>query len=333
MKICIFGAGAVGGFLATHLAQSPANEVSVVSRGLTLAHIREKGLRVVLPDRELTARIEASDNPRDLGQQDVVILTVKQHQLDDATERLAPLIGANTMILPPTTGIPHWFFYGMEGPYKDRQLEIVDPEGRHWAAIPPERVIGCVYWIPVVVTAVGVVTLHGQKARCPIGELHGQKSARVLRLAEALKSGGLDAPVSYNIRADIWAKVVSSLCWNSLAVLTQATLGEIARAPDVVELSRRMATEADMIAAALGVKMVESIEQRMNFALAAEHHKMSMLQDLEAGRPLEFDVIHRSIMQMKQLTGLPTPAIDVVLPLMALRAKTVVRRVSANGMV
>ena len=321
MKLCIFGAGAIGGYLATHLAQVDGLEVSVVARGEHLAAIRRNGLAIESPRGTLRARVRATDRPQELGAQDVVILALKSHQVTPALDGVQALLGPHTAVVPPTTGIPYWYFHGLPGPHRNRQIERLDPQGRQWQALPPERVIGCVYWVASEVTAPGVIHHDGSLSRFPIGEPDGSSSERVLRLAAALKGAGLDAPVVPDIRAWIWAKMISSLCWNPVATLTLATLSEMNARPEVVAIVRSMMSEADALAQRLGVQQMPiSIEQRTTAARNAGDHKMSMLQDLERGRALELDVLVDSIEAMREIAQSPTPTIDTVYALLRLRA-------------
>ena len=321
MKLCIFGAGAIGGYLATHLAQVDDLEVSVVARGEHLAAIRRNGLAIESPRGTLRARVRATDRPQELGAQDVVILALKSHQVTPALDGAQALLGPHTAVVPPTTGIPYWYFHGLPGPHRNRQIERLDPQGRQWQALPPERVIGCVYWVASEVTAPGVIHHDGSLSRFPIGEPDGSSSERVLRLAAALKGAGLDAPVVPDIRAWIWAKMISSLCWNPVATLTLATLSEMNARPEVVAIVRSMMSEADALALRLGVqKMPISIDERIAAARNAGNHKMSMLQDLERGRALELDVLVDSIEAMREIAQSPTPTIDTVYALLRLRA-------------
>ena len=321
MKLCIFGAGAIGGYLATHLAQVDDLEVSVVARGEHLAAIRRNGLAIESPRGTLRARVRATDRPQELGAQDVVILALKSHQVTPALDGVQALLGPHTAVVPPTTGIPYWYFHGLPGPHRNRQIERLDPQGRQWQALPPERVIGCVYWVASEVTAPGVIHHDGSLSRFPIGEPDGSSSERALRLAAALKGAGLDAPVVPDIRAWIWAKMISSLCWNPVATLTLATLSEMNARPEVVAIVRSMMSEADALAQRLGVQQMPiSIEQRITAARNAGGHKMSMLQDLERGRPLELDVLVDSIEAMREIAQSPTPTIDTVYALLRLRA-------------
>ena len=321
MKICVFGAGAIGGYLALHLAQVDGVEVSVVARGEHLAAIRKNGLKLVSPKGELQARVRATDKPEVLGPQDIVILALKSHQVTAALPGVKTLLGPETALMPPTTGIPYWYFHGLKGPLEDRQIERLDPQGLQWQAMAPERVLGCVYWVASEVTAPGVIHHDGSLSRFPIGEPDGSNSARIVRFAEAMKAAGLEAPVVPDIRAWIWAKMISSLSWNPVAILTLATLAEMNARPEIVAIVRRMMAEADALAARLGVeKMPISIDDRIAAARKAGNHKMSMLQDLERGRPLEIDVLVDSIVAMRELAQSPTPTIDDVYALLRLRA-------------
>ena len=321
MKICIFGAGAIGGFVATHLAQVPGLEVSVVARGAHLAAIRERGLRVVTPQGEKHARVSASDRPEELGPQDVVFVALKQHQVAAALDGLAALLGPQTAVVPPTTGIPYWYFHGLPGPHCGRQIERLDPGGEQWRRLGPERALGCVYWVATEVVEPGVVHHDGRLLRFPIGEPDGSASPRITRLADAMNAAGLNAQVVPDIRGWIWAKMISSLCWNPVAVLTLATLDRLNAEPAAVALVRRMMAEADALAAALGVQTLPiGIDERIASARNAGAHKMSMLQDLERGRPLEIDVLADSVAAMRELAGVATPTIDEVYALLRLRA-------------
>jgi 2-dehydropantoate 2-reductase len=321
MKICVFGGGAIGCFLAGHLAQVPGCTVSVVARGAQLEAIRRDGLVVHTPRGELRARVQATDRPAELGAQDYVFVTLKSNQVPAALPGFAPLLGEDTVVLPPTTGIPYWFFDAEHG--GTLRLGRVDPDERERAAIAPRRVLGCVYWIPVEVIAGGVVRQHGPFGAFPVGEPDGSITPRVSLLSEAMQAGGLQAPVSRDIRAEIWMKAVSSLCWNPVAVLTRASLGQIGESAGIVRMVRQMMLEADAMAARLGVTPTMAVEARMGMALGAGAHRMSMLQDLERGRPLEFDVVRASFEDIRELAGVPTPTLDLVVTLMSLRARTV----------
>ena len=321
MKVCIFGAGAIGGYLAAHLAQVDGVSVSVVARGAHLNAIRRDGLVLESPAGTLRARIQASDHPRDLGPQDLVLLALKSHQVTPSLDAIKELLGPQTAVVPPTTGIPYWYFHGLEGRLRDRRIERLDPQGRQWAALSPERVLGCVFWVASEVIAPGVIHHDGSLSRFPVGEPDGTRSERLERFAGAMAAAGLDAPVVTDIRAWIWAKMISSLCWNPVAVLTLGTLSEMNAQPGIVAIVRAMMAEADALASQLGVaQMPISIDQRIAAARNAGDHRMSMLQDLERGRALELDVLVDSIESMREIAGTATPTIDTVYALLRLRA-------------
>ncbi len=320
MRICIFGAGAMGGFVAARLAQVPGLSVSVVARGEQLAAIRANGLRVESPAGDVQARVTATDRAEELGPQDAVFIALKQHQVTSALPAIVSLLGPETIVLPPTTGIPYWYFHELDGPWRGRQLEPLDPGGAQWRALGPQRAIGCVYWAAAEVVAPGVVHHDGKLLRFPIGEPDGSNSARVMRFAQAMNAAGLNAPVVPDIRAWIWAKMISSLSWNPLAVLTGATTRRMTADPDVVRLVRRVMGEAEAIAGALGVTQWPiDMEQRIEAARNSGEHRMSMLQDFDLGRPLEIDVLTDSIAAMRELAGVATPTIDEVYALLRLR--------------
>ncbi|MGF6507362.1 ketopantoate reductase family protein [Paraburkholderia sp. 32] len=315
LKVCIFGGGAIGGYIAGHLARAGQCEVSVVARGETLEAIRSQGLRVITASEDFTVRVNAVGDARELGVQDYVFVTLKTHQVDDALEQIRSLMDARTVVLPPTTGIPYYFF-------PDRQMPVLDPGARQWQAIPPAQVLGCVYWIGAHVVAPGVVAQDGAKAGCPLGELDGRHSERAGRLSELLGASGIPAKLNDNIRAAIWVKFVNSLCWNPVAMLTQGTLGEMRDAANVVLLVRTMMREADALAVAMGLEVGPDPDRRIALTLSAPHHKMSMLQDLEAGRPLELEPLQRSLEAVRELADMRTPTLDTVLALAGLREGT-----------
>lgn len=323
MRICIFGAGAIGGFVAAHLAQLHELEVSVVARGEHLSAIRERGLRVVSPAGELCARVQATDQPATLGPQDIVFIALKQHQLTGALPGLAELLGPDTAVVPPTTGIPYWYFHALDGPHRDRQLDRLDPGGVQWRVLTPERAIGCVYWVATEVVEPGVIHHDGKLLRFPVGEPDGHTSARLQRLSNAMNAAGLHAPIVPDIRAWIWAKMISSLSWNPLAVLTGSTLDRLTSQPEVEQIVRRVMREAEEVAEALGVRRWPiTTDQRIAAARNAGAHKMSMLQDVERGRPVELDLLSESIASMRELADIKTPTIDEVYALLRLKLET-----------
>jgi 2-dehydropantoate 2-reductase len=323
VKVCIFGPGAIGGYIGAHLARVPGIDVSVVGRGPQLAAIRQHGLRVAGPDATFSARVRATDRPEELGQQDYVFITLKSHQVGPALGGIQSLIGPATTIIPPTTGIPFWYFHAQQGPLAGRRLDALDPGGRQWDVLGPERALGCVFWVATEVEAPGVIRHDGAGASFPIGEPNDTMSPRLERLASMMRDGGLKAPVTTNIRGWLWVKMISSLCWNPVATLGYATLGDVHAHPDAVDLVRRMMIEAENVATTLGVSLPVPIEKRIAMTRQAGGHKMSMLQDLERGRPLEIDALADSITTMREIADVKTPTIDLVLTLLRLRAGVV----------
>ena len=322
VKVCIFGAGAIGGHIAGHLARAGEAEVSMVARGAALSAIRDHGLNVETPSGRFITHPRATDDPAALGVQDYVLLTLKAHQLDTALPALAPLIGPQTAILPPTTGLPAAFLHGLDGRYGGQVLEPVDPGGIQARTMPVDQVLGIVYWIGAHGQGPGMVRQDGPLATCMIGEFDGSASPRASRLSALMTGSGIKTPVRPDIRADIWIKFVNSLAWNPVAVLTGATNGAIAGDPAALGTVRRMMVEADAIAAALGLTITVPPEKRIAVTSSSPDHKMSMLQDLEHRRPLEIEALERSIRAVRDLTGIPTPTIDAVLSLVALRSAT-----------
>jgi len=320
MKVCVFGAGAIGGLIAARLAQVPQVQVSVVARGENVDAIRRRGLRLVEGSAMRTVSVEATDDPSTLGAQDYVFVTVKTQQFSPSLPGIAPLVGPGTVVIPPTTAIPYWYFHGLGGPHDGRRIAALDPGYRQWDAIHPSRVLGCVFRVAAETVAPGVVRQDGAYARLPLGEPDGTYSERALRLSRVMTAAGFESPVVAEIRGWIWHKMISSLCWNPLAVLTRATWGQLAGQPRVFALARRMIEEADAVAGALGGTPPISIDERMAAPLSAPDHRMSMLQDLERGRPLEFEPLLESFRALRDIAGLRTPAIDDIYALLQLRA-------------
>ncbi len=321
-KVCIFGGGAIGGYIAGLLEKKGDCAVSVVARGRNLQAMRERGLTVTVPEGRFTVRPQVTDDPAALGAQDYVFITLKEHQFADALPQIAPLLGPETAVIPPTTGIPYWFFHKLPGPFQDRRLERVDPGGRIWSAIHPSRVIGAVFWIGAHLVAPGEVRQDGAKAGCPIGEPDGSRSERVLSLSRLLTEAGLNARVRPDIRGDIWVKAVNSLCWNPVATLAMARMRDMADTPECIALVHAMMVEADAIATRFGLAIPYAPQRRIETTLSAPEHKMSMLQDLELGRPLEIEAIETSLRAMQELSGLSTPLLDGVLAIMKTRNLT-----------
>jgi 2-dehydropantoate 2-reductase len=324
MKICIFGAGAIGGYLAVELALS-GQEVCVVARGAHLEAIQARGLTLRIQGREKVARLPAASDPRAFGPQDMVICAVKAHQAFECAESFAPLLGRDTAVVTAMNGIPWWYFYKAGGPFEGRCLESVDRGGRQWNAIGPQRAIGCVVEPACEVTAPGVIE-HHQFNRFIIGEPDGTRTGRIEQFSQALTAAGFDAPVRDNIRWNIWLKLWGNVCFNPISALTGATLGRMIGNPDLRALCKTMMMETQAVNEALGVHIpTEMMDRRLAGAAAAGDHKMSMLQDLERGRSLEIDALVGAVQELGRLTGVNTPMIDAVLALITERASGLTR--------
>lgn len=319
MKICIFGAGAIGGYMGAKLAKAGA-DVSLVARGPHLAAMREKGLTLIEEDGTFTVPVQASDKAEDLGPQDYVVITLKAHSVPPVVPKMAPLIGNHTTIVSGVNGIPWWYFYGIEGPLANTRLESVDPGGAQWEGFGPERVLGCVVYPAAEVTEPGVVR-HIEGNRFSLGEPSGEKSERALRLSEALQAVGLKAPVRPRIRDEIWVKLWGNLSFNPISALTHATLDVLCTDAGTRGVAREMMLEAQAIAESLGVRFPIDVDRRIDGGAAVGAHRTSMLQDLDAGRPMEIDALVTSVQELGRLTGIATPTIDTVLALVRLRAR------------
>lgn len=319
MRIAVFGAGAIGGYLAVELARS-GQEVAVIARGQTLEAIRARGMRLLIGDEERSVRPQASDDPAEIGPVDYLLLALKAHAVPSIAPRLGPLLGPDTAVVTAMNGIPFWYFHGLEGPWRDHRLESVDPGGVLWRTIGPERCIGCVVYPACEVLEAGVVR-HLEGDRFVLGEPDGSRSERVQRLSAAMIEAGLKAPVRPRIRDEIWIKLWGNLSFNPISALTGATLDVIATDEGTRGVARAMMLEAQAIGEKLGVRFGIDVERRIDGAKAIGAHRTSMLQDLERGRPLELDALLGIVHELGHLVEVPTPAIDTVLALTRLRAK------------
>jgi 2-dehydropantoate 2-reductase len=319
MKIAIFGAGAIGGYLAVKLHQAGA-DVSVIARGPHLAAMRERGLTLKSEGQTLTVRLPCTDKAEDAGAQDYVIVTLKANGLTPAAPEIAKLMGPQTALVTGINGVPYWYFYGQDGPWRDRRIESVDPGGGLWDLLPPRQVIGCIVYPAAEVIEPGVVE-HTYGNRFSLGEPDGSKSPRVEALSQMLVKAGLKAPVRSNIRDEIWVKLWGNLAFNPLSALTSSTLDRLAFRPDLRAMARCMMEEAQVVGEALGAKFAVSIDKRMDGAGEIGAHKTSMLQDLERGRPMEIDALLGAVVELAELTGKQTPLCKTMLALVRERAR------------
>ncbi len=318
MKICIYGAGAIGGYLGAELADA-GYDISLVARGPHLEAMRKNGLRLEIDGKTKTLPVRCTDNPEELGPQDYVVITLKAHSVTPIVDQMRALLDEHTAVVTAQNGILWWYFHGLAGPFEGQRLEIADPGGRIWDGIGPERAIGCVVYPSCEIVAPGVVQ-HVSGNRFMLGEPTGEKSDRVKSLAAAFTKAGMKAPVRRRIRDDIWFKLLGNASFNPVSVLTGATLETIGTDPALRKLIRQMMTEATAVAEKLGVRFAMDIDKRIDGGAAVGAHKTSMLQDWEAGRPLELDALVAAVTELGRLVGVQTPTIDLILAL--LRSKT-----------
>jgi ketopantoate reductase len=348
IRVGVVGAGAIGGLMAAKLALA-GNEVTVIDVGAQLKAIQEKGLKLIWHDgKELlakvrggahlaaikksglklewhdgkveTAKVKGVDNVAEAGQQDLVILAVKAHYLDNVAKNIDRLLGPDTMVMTVQNGLPWWYFQKLGGKYDNRKLESLDPTGILTKSIDANRLVGCVVYPAAAVTAPGVIH-HVEGDRFPIGELDGKDTPRVRLLHDVLVKAGLKSRVLKDIRSEIWLKAWGNLSFNPISALTHATLVDICQFPETRHLAARMMEEAETIAKKLGVTFRVTIEKRIAGAESVGAHKTSMLQDVEAGRSLETEALIGSILETARMTDTPAPAIESVYALVKLLNK------------
>lgn len=319
MRICIYGAGAIGGYLGVQLALAGA-EVTLIARGPHLEAMQKNGVKLCIGDEERVAHPRCTNDPAEVGHQDYLIITLKAHSMPGIVDTIQPLLGPETAVVTAVNGIPFWYFYRLEGPWQDYRLESIDPGGEQWEKIRPERAIGCVVYPATEVSAPGIIQ-HIDGDRFSVGEPSGEKTERLTQLSKILRKAGLKAPIRAQIRNEIWVKLWGNLCFNPISALTHATLDVIATEPGTQGVARAMMLEAQAIGEKLGVRFGVDVERRIAGAAAVGAHKTSMLQDLERGRPMEIDAVLTVVQEMGRLVEVDTPTIDVVLPLVQQRGR------------
>jgi len=307
MKVCVVGAGSIGGYVGVKLALA-GEDVTLIARGANLEAIRARGMRLTMADGTdyIAPGIKATASLAEAGPQDVVILAMKAHQVAPIAKDLHRMLHDDTVIVPMQNGIPWWYFQRHGGPFEGRRIENVDPGGTIASAIDPARIIGCVVYPACELAAPGVVR-HIEGDRFPLGELDGTESARIVRLAEAFVRAGLKAPVLTAIRAEIWLKLWGNLTFNPISALTHSTLVDICQFPPTRELATAMMREAESVANTLGVSFRVTLEKRIAGAEKVGEHKTSMLQDLEAGRPMELEPVVGAVVELGEQLGIEMP--------------------------
>jgi 2-dehydropantoate 2-reductase len=305
MNIAIVGAGAIGAFLGAMLARS-GEEVTLIARGPHLRAMQERGVHIRGEIGEFQVNVKATDDLHSIGEVDLIIITLKAQSLPAIATDLAPLIGERTSIITAQNGFPWWYFYKHGGEWEGTSLESVDPGGAISQNIDPARVIGCVVYPSTALVEPGIVC-HIEGTRFAIGELDGSKSERCREIAYAFIKAGLRCPIRTNIRHDIWVKLMGNVAYNPISALTRATLIEIVQCPETRELAAAVMGEVDSVAQKLDIEMGVSIEQRLEGAEKVGHHKTSMLQDVEAGKPTELEAIVGAVIELGEKLELSLP--------------------------
>ncbi|MBM3338918.1 MAG: 2-dehydropantoate 2-reductase [Betaproteobacteria bacterium] len=318
MKICIVGAGSIGGYVGVKLAQA-GEDVTLIARNANLEAIRSRGMRLTMADgvEHVVRHINASASLAEAGPQDLVILGMKANQLAAVIKDLPHLLHDNTVIVPMQNGIPFWYFQRHGGEFEDRVVHSVDPDGHIMRAIDPSRILGCVVYPACELAAPGWVR-HIEGDRFPLGELDGRESERVLAISAMFANAGLKAPVLNNIRSEIWLKLWGNLTFNPISALTHSTLVDICQFPLSRELAASMMREAEAVATRLGISFRVTLEKRIAGAEKVGKHKTSMLQDVESGRDPEIDALVGAVIELGKITAVPTPHIETVYALMKL---------------
>jgi 2-dehydropantoate 2-reductase len=310
MRFLIAGAGAIGAYIGARMAHAGL-DVTLFARGPHLRAMQERGVQVRSSEGDFNARPKIAGTLQEIGPVDVVVLGVKAHSLTQLAPQLGPVLGPETVIVSTQNGVPWWFFQNFGGEWEGTHLDRVDPGGAISAAIDSRRVVGSIVYISTEITAPGVIQ-HVEGSRVSLGEPNGERSDRVKKIAEALIASGLRAPITTRIRNEIWVKILGNVAFNPISALTGATLVQMARDPEVSTLVRNIMRETESVAAKLGMELPVSIEQRMAGAERVGGHKTSMLQDLEAGRPLELEAVVGAVVELGERLQIPMPYTSAV---------------------
>ncbi|MBP6337441.1 MAG: 2-dehydropantoate 2-reductase [Vitreoscilla sp.] len=326
MKFAIVGAGAIGGYLGAKLALA-GEDVTFIARNRNLEAINAQGFKLINEDgsEQVTRNVRAVQHMAEAGVQDVVLITLKAHQLCEVVNTLPALFGPDTLVVSMINGVPWWYFHKLGGEFDGRALGSLDPDGAIARAIAPERIIGSVVYPAAELLAPGVVKVV-EGNRFTLGELDGSRSERTSALSQVMMKAGFKAPVSKDIRSEIWVKLWGNLCFNPISALSHATLEDICRYPATRALAAAMMAEAQAVAERLGVQFKISIEQRIAGAEAVGAHKTSMLQDVERGRALELQALVGAVLELGQITSVATPHIAAIHAVTALLGHTLAQQ-------
>lgn len=318
-KICIFGAGAIGGYMAHALIKAGA-DVSLIARGPHLEGLRDNGLTLIKEGVAETLPVRATDTPEELGRQDYVISALKAHSVAPVIDRFKPLLAEHTALVPAVNGIPWWYFYkaGSDSAMENRWLETSDPGGVQWAAFGPERAIGCVVYPACEISAPGQITLKSGD-RFTLGEPDGQRSERVMKLSELMRAGGLRAPVKPRLRDEIWIKLWGNCSFNPVSALTGASLDLIGNDPASRAVIRDAMIECRKVGLAVGARFNVDIERRIQGGADIIGHKPSTRHDVELGRPMELDALTSTVLELARRLEIETPTLNAISALVRLQ--------------
>jgi 2-dehydropantoate 2-reductase len=319
MRICIFGAGAIGGYMGVRLLEAGAN-VTFLARGPHLAAMRDNGVTLISEGKETVVRPRLAATPDEAGPQDYVVITLKAHSIPGAASGIAKLLSPETTLVTAVNGVPWWYFYKHGGPFDGTRLESVDPGGVLTEMLPPSACLGCIVYPAADVIRPGVIE-HTYSNRFALGEPDGSRSERATRFSQMMIKGGLKSPVRPRIRDELWMKLWGNLAFNPLSVLTTATLDRLATEPGSRSVARAMMVEAQTIAEKLGVRFAIDVDKRIAGAAEVGAHRTSMLQDLERGRPMEVEALLGAVVELAGLVGEPAPTCRTVLALVRARAR------------
>jgi 2-dehydropantoate 2-reductase len=320
MKLCVFGAGAIGGLMAAKLAAKGDVEVTVIARGPHLAAMQANGLKLRSEGQEITVHPRCVGTAEQAGPQDYVLVTLKAHSLPGAAKQMQPLLGPETAIVSAVNGIPWWYFYKQPGPFEDHRVKSVDPDGTVWELLHPSRAIGCIVYPAAEVVEPGVIE-HTYGDRFTLGEPDGARTPRIAALSEALIAAGFKAPVRPKIRDEMWVKLWGNLAFNPISALTTATLDVLTGDPGQREVARQMMLEAQEVGTKLGIRFGIDVDKRIAGAAEVGAHRTSMLQDLERGRPMEIDALLGVVVELAELVEVPVPTCRTVLALVRARGR------------
>ena len=319
MRICVVGAGAIGGLVAAWFARA-GHEVCAVARGAHLEALRANGLTLLAGGKRTVLPLRASDDPAGFGIQEAVFVCLKTHSIGAMLPRLKTLLGPDTMVIPAINGLPWWYFFREGGRFDGQSVACLDPDGSMFSALDPRHILGCVVHAAAQVTAPGVVS-HTAGRLFILGELDRSVSERAGRLAAAMNAAGFEARLAADIRVEIWIKLIGNLSYNPVAALALAHMDDIHGSEALLALIRRMMEEAMRVAGAYGVRIPMTVDERIDIARQLAGAKISMHQDVEKRRPLETEAIVGAVVELARKAGIATPMVDAVYALIAERAR------------